>query len=308
MDDSVRAVLAEFPRERTWLLPALLAVQEIEGWLSSEALNAVAEHLRIAPSAASAVATDYAAFRFAKPGSHVVRVCSGLSCRLAGAADHLRALEGRLGVVCGQTTPDGRLALEEAGCLSACALSPILEVDGVCHGRVTAAAVERLPIWFRTRRPWQVDVDASNFPRLHAVGQTARERLGDLWSQAESRARTRPELRFLVQGGSCGEALGAEEMIKALRLLAAMRGHDAEVLDGACHGMCSAGLTVEVQRAGWPRLTFAHLTSNSVPELLSALVGDKPPLARFEGMAWNRDGWQGLPPASDHPFFAGQRR
>jgi NADH-quinone oxidoreductase subunit F len=308
MDDPVRSLLAEFPRERTWLLPALLAVQETEGWLTSEALTAVAEHLRVPAGEASAIATDYAVFRLVKPGSHLVRVCSGLSCRLAGATDHLRALEARLGTARGATTSDGRRALEEADCLSACALSPMLEVDGACHGRVTAAAVERVPVWFRTRRPWQVDVAASDFPQGHAVGQTARERLADLRARAEGRARARPELRFLVQGGSCGEALGAEEMIKALRLLAAMRGLDAEVLDGACHGMCWAGLTVEVQRDGWPRLIFAHLTSDAVPDFLSAVVGDKPPLTRFEGMAWNDEGWRGLPPASRHPFFAGQRR
>src|SRR3989449_10294238 len=253
MDDSVRLRLAGFPRERTWLLPALLAVQETEGWLSSEALTAVAEHVRVSPSEACAIATDYSMLRRVKPGSHLVRVCAGLSCRLAGAADHLRALEDLLGIARGSTTPDGRLTLEEAECLSVCSLAPVLEVDGACHGRVTAAAVERLPMWFRTRRPWQRDVDDGDFPRRHAAGRTARERLASLRSEAETRARNRPELRFLVQGGSCGEALGAGEMIKALRLLAAMRGLDAEVLDGACHGMCSAGLPVEVQRAGWPR-------------------------------------------------------
>src|SRR5262249_25437396 len=163
MDQSVRSLLAEFPRERTWLLPALLAVQETEGWLSAEALTAVAEHLHVPASEASAIATDYAVFRLAKPASHVVRVCTGRSCRLAGATDYLRALEDRLGIAGGRTTSDGRLALEEADCLSACALSPILEVDGACHGRVTAAAVAHLPRWFRTRRPWPVDVDASDF-------------------------------------------------------------------------------------------------------------------------------------------------
>src|SRR2546425_9573768 len=123
MDDSVRLRLAGFPRERTWLLPALLAVQETEGWLTSEALTTVAEHLRVPAGEASAIATDYAVFRLAKPGSHLVRVCSGLSCRLAGATDHLRALEARLGIARGGTTSDGRLAsLEEADCLSACAL------------------------------------------------------------------------------------------------------------------------------------------------------------------------------------------
>jgi NADH:ubiquinone oxidoreductase subunit F (NADH-binding)/NADH:ubiquinone oxidoreductase subunit E len=308
MDDSVGSRLARFPRERTWLLPALLAVQKIEGWLSPEALSAAAHHFGIPAGEASAIASDYAMFRLARPGSHVARVCSGLSCRLAGGADHLRALENRLGIVRGSTTSDGRLTLEEAGCLSLCALAPVLEVDGACHGLVTSPAVERLPLWFRTRRPPEVDVDASDFPQAHAVGETARERLAYLRSRTEARARTRPEFRFLVQSGSCGDALGAPEVIKALRLLAAMRGLDAEVLDGACHGMCSAGIVAEIQRTGWPQLTFTHLTRDALPDLLSGVVCDKPPLTRFDGVAWNSDGWRGLPPASHHPFFAGQRR
>jgi len=33
MDEGVRSLLERFPSERTWLLPALQTVQEIEGWL-----------------------------------------------------------------------------------------------------------------------------------------------------------------------------------------------------------------------------------------------------------------------------------
>jgi len=72
--------------------------------------------------------------------------------------------------------------------------------------------------------------------------------------------------------------------------------------------MCSAGLVVEVQRAGWPPLTFTHLTKDDVPDLLAEVAGAESPLMRFEGVAWNDEGWRGLPPASRHPFFAGQHR
>jgi len=304
MDDAVRSLLERFPSERTWLLPALQAVQEIEGWLSPEALTAVAEHVRVLPSEASAIATDYDnALRLIKPGSHLIRICTGRSCRLTGATEHLRVLEDHLGIACGRTTSDGRITLEEADCLSVCSLAPVLEVDGACHGRVASAAVERFPMWFRTRRPWHVDVDVSDFPEVHAEGQRAQERLAHLRAQAEARVRRRPEFRFLVQGGTCGEALGAGELVRALRLMAAMRGLAAEVLDGGCHGMCSAGLVVEIQHAGWPPLTFTHLTKDDVPDLLAEVAGGESPLMRFAGVAWNDEG-----PASRHPFFAGQRR
>jgi hypothetical protein len=243
-----------------------------------------------------------------KPGSHLVRLCTGLCCRSTGATDHLRSLEDRLAIAHGQTTTDGRVTLEEAPCLSLCSLAPIIEVDGVCHGRVTSAAIDRLPMWFRTRPPRPVDVDASSFPQIQAAGATARERLAWLRSQAEARARARPAWRFLVQGGSCGEALGAGETLKALRILAAMRGLDAEVLDGGCHGLCAAGIVIEVQRADWPALTFTHLMTDTVPDFLSAVAGGEPRVTRFTGVAWNVEGWRGLPPASRHPFFARQRR
>src|SRR2546428_3160700 len=41
---AVAELLAKFPRERTWLLPALQAVQRAERYLSPEALEAVAAH------------------------------------------------------------------------------------------------------------------------------------------------------------------------------------------------------------------------------------------------------------------------
>jgi NADH:ubiquinone oxidoreductase subunit F (NADH-binding) len=87
-----------------------------------------------------------------------------------------------------------------------------------------------------------------------------------------------------------------------------MRGLDAEVLDGACHGLCTAGIVVEVQHADWPPLTFTHLTKDRIPEFLSAVVEDVPLLTRFAGVAWNAAGWRGVPPASRHPFFARQHR
>src|SRR3989449_3247080 len=229
MDEGVRSLLERFPSERTWLLPALQAVQEIEGWLSPEALTAVAEHVHVPPSEASAIATDFDdGLRLIKPGSHLIRICTGRSCRLTGATDHLRVLEDHLGIACGRTTSDGRITLEEADCLSACSLAPVLEVDGACHGCVTSAAIERFPMWFRTRRAWHVDVDVSDFPEVHAEGQRAQQRLEDLRAQAEARMRGRPEFRFLVQGGTCGEALGAGELVRALRLMAAIRGLRSE--------------------------------------------------------------------------------
>ena len=75
-----------FPRERTWLLPALHAAQHEAGWVSPEALAAIAAHLRVPLSEVYGVATHYPEVRLTKPGGRLVRVCTGVSCRLTGGA------------------------------------------------------------------------------------------------------------------------------------------------------------------------------------------------------------------------------
>ena len=65
---SVEALLAPFPPERTWLLPALQSVQAARGWLSLDDLAAVGAHLHVPQSEVYGVATHYPELRLAAPG------------------------------------------------------------------------------------------------------------------------------------------------------------------------------------------------------------------------------------------------
>ena len=95
--------LSVFPRERTWLLPALHAVQHAERWLSPQSLERVAAHLRVPMSEVWGVASHYPEFRLTAPGRRLVRVCTGVACLARGARDLLAACEQQLGVGPGQT-------------------------------------------------------------------------------------------------------------------------------------------------------------------------------------------------------------
>src|SRR5437867_12544205 len=103
---TVAELLAKFPRERTWLLPALQAVQRAERYLSPDALEAVAAHLRVPKSEVWGVASHYPELRLARPGRRRIRVCTGVSCRVRGGREPLAACEQRLGVPAGPRTPD----------------------------------------------------------------------------------------------------------------------------------------------------------------------------------------------------------
>src|SRR5438093_5075392 len=130
--------LAAFPRERTWLLPALRAAQQAERWLSPETLDRIAAHLRVPTSEVWGVASHYPELRLARPGRRIVRVCTGVSCRVVGGRELLAACEQRLGVRAGQTSADGAATLEELDCAFACSVAPVV------IGPVAAAEVPRL--------------------------------------------------------------------------------------------------------------------------------------------------------------------
>src|SRR5438552_18307042 len=140
----VSGLVARFPRERTWLLPALEEVQRAEHWLSPEALEAVAAHLRVPRSEVWGVASHYPELRLTRPGRRLVRVCTGVSCRVRGGRELLAACERTLGVRAGQTTADGAVTLEELDCAFACSVAPVVELDHACPGRLTPGDVDSL--------------------------------------------------------------------------------------------------------------------------------------------------------------------
>ena len=131
-------VLAAFPRERRSSLPALQRVQEELGSLPLWAVETVAEHLRVPKSELYGVATHYPELRLEPRGSHLIRVCTGLSCHVVGAPALLGELEATLGVRVGETTADRAVTLEETHCAFICSVAPVVEVDGVGHGGLSA--------------------------------------------------------------------------------------------------------------------------------------------------------------------------
>ncbi len=139
---AIKEVLGRFPQERTYLLPALHAVQEQVFYLPPWALEEVSAYLKVPKSEVHGVASAYPELRLEAPGVHTVRVCTGLSCYLNGAKPVLERLEKLLGIRPGETTSDGMFTLEEVPCAFVCPLAPAVEWDGASRGRTTAEEVE----------------------------------------------------------------------------------------------------------------------------------------------------------------------
>src|SRR6056297_1788306 len=99
---------------------ALRAVQAERGWVSDEALRAVADYTGIPASQLEGVATFYNLVFRQPVGRHVIFVCDSVSCWLCGYDQLVDALRGKLGIDFGQTTEDGRFTLLPSVCLGNC--------------------------------------------------------------------------------------------------------------------------------------------------------------------------------------------
>jgi len=109
-----------------------------------EAMERVAEKTEIKRTQIWGVATFYTQFRFEPPGRHRIRVCLGTACHVRGASELMRHLEDTLDVKSGRTTADGRFTLEEVRCLGACALAPVITIDGDYHPKVPPRSAKRI--------------------------------------------------------------------------------------------------------------------------------------------------------------------
>lgn len=137
-------ILSRFPRERTYFLPALLEAQRELGWLPDWAVGEIAAYLRLTANDADGVATSYPEIHRHPWGRRILQVCTGPSCSLKGADRLLSALSEELGLQVGETTPDGRLTLEETFCAFACAQAPIMKIDDRSYGRISPEEARKL--------------------------------------------------------------------------------------------------------------------------------------------------------------------
>jgi NADH-quinone oxidoreductase subunit E len=84
------------------------------------------------------VATFYASFRLAPKGAHEVTLCVGTVCYLKGAGKISETICKEFRVDPGGTTRDRLFSFQAVNCVGACALAPVMIVDGEYHDGVTS--------------------------------------------------------------------------------------------------------------------------------------------------------------------------
>ena len=141
----VTAILGRYPRRDPGQLVNVLHDLQAEfRYLPEGALRAAAAYLGLPRTQVYGVATFYHGFHTEPRGAHTCTVCVGTACHVRGAPRLLEQLERDTGIGAGGTTADLSLSVEEVGCVGACALGPLVLLDGEYHGHMTGEKVSRL--------------------------------------------------------------------------------------------------------------------------------------------------------------------
>ena len=134
-------ILSRYSKDRENLIPLLQEVQERFGYLPEEAMELVADFLKLSNSTIYAVSTFYAQFKFTPTGKRLVKICRGTACHVRGGAQVLREVEKQLDIKPGETTKDLEYTLELIACFGSCALAPVMVIDNTVYGRMTTTKV-----------------------------------------------------------------------------------------------------------------------------------------------------------------------
>src|SRR5690554_944945 len=117
------------------LLPILHSVQEAFGYVPRDALPVIAQALALSRAEVFGVVSFYHDFRDAPAGRRVLKLCRAEACQSIGAEALAAEVQAQLGIGWGETTPDGRVTLDQVFCLGLCACGPAAMVDEQLVGR-----------------------------------------------------------------------------------------------------------------------------------------------------------------------------
>ena len=138
------AVLAKYGTEMGSLIPVLQKSQDIFGYLPEEVMANIARATHKKEADVFGVASFYAQFRFEPVGEHIIKVCHGTACHVAGAGKITDALSNELNMAPGETSKDMKFTLLSVACLGCCSLAPVIMIGDKTFGRLTTDNVVKV--------------------------------------------------------------------------------------------------------------------------------------------------------------------
>lgn len=136
--------LEKVERDPGNLIKALQTVQAQFGYVSDDAVRAVAGYFGVPAAEVEGVLSFYSQFRRVKPGRFRIAVCDGTACHIKGSPLIAEWLGAELKIKPGETDAEGRFSLETVACLGCCSLAPVMSVNGRVYGKLDRKGMIRI--------------------------------------------------------------------------------------------------------------------------------------------------------------------
>lgn len=127
----IEKILTKYPQDqkRSAVMPMLYLAQRESGYVTKQAMNEIAEILKITPTEVAGIVGFYSLYYDEPAGKYRIQVCNDLPCALRGADEFLSRLCENLGITIGGTTADGLVTVEAVMCLAGCDRAPMFQVQ-----------------------------------------------------------------------------------------------------------------------------------------------------------------------------------
>jgi NADH-quinone oxidoreductase subunit E len=140
----IQEEIKQYPYPAVACIDALKIVQHHRGWVSDEAVKAIANLLSISNEEVDGVATFYSRIYRKPVGRNVILICDSVSCMIMGYGSIYEFISKRLSIKFGETTSDGRFTLLPISCLGDCDNAPAMMINNDHFNRLTVKKVEEL--------------------------------------------------------------------------------------------------------------------------------------------------------------------
>jgi NADH-quinone oxidoreductase subunit E len=134
----------KFPQRKSAILPAMHVVLEEVGYHNRDIIKQVADLLELSEMEVTETLSFYTYFPKEGVGKYHIQVCTNVSCMLNGAEQLLGYLEEKLGIIAGETTPDGLFTLTVVECLGSCGTTPVMQINQKYYENLTKDKVDRI--------------------------------------------------------------------------------------------------------------------------------------------------------------------
>ncbi|MGI6066626.1 MAG: NADH-quinone oxidoreductase subunit NuoE [Bacillota bacterium] len=142
--EGTEKLIGKYPADRHFLLAMMQDVQKEFNYLPKESLGLIARYINLPVARVYSMATFYKAFSLVPKGRYCIKVCDGTACHIKGSNVLIDQIYQLLKIKPGETTSDGEFSLETVNCLGACAIAPVMLVNGKVHAKVTSGSLEEI--------------------------------------------------------------------------------------------------------------------------------------------------------------------